>query len=165
MRTKERKSFSVFDFFICYNQYFTVLSHVCMISSQNMLMSEVLISTQPSHNIPTITTSSFSSHLSTAFDDLDIYADSYEIESSFDYGFRQRSNTAVRLEKLRQDRMVQNQCKKVQWKDDGMEFPGMSGFQFDGLSGEAFMSCPVFNDEQPTHDTEKEWMREYMVSQ
>ncbi|XP_072016011.1 target of rapamycin complex 2 subunit MAPKAP1-like isoform X2 [Amphiura filiformis] len=56
------------------------------------------------------------------FDDLDIYADSYEIESSFDYGFRQRSNTAVRLEKLRQDRMVQNQCRKVQWKDDGMEF-------------------------------------------
>ncbi|XP_072176722.1 target of rapamycin complex 2 subunit MAPKAP1-like [Diadema setosum] len=57
------------------------------------------------------------------YDDVDIYGESYEIESSFDYSFRHRSNTAVRLEKLRQDRMTQTQCRRIQWKEGASDFP------------------------------------------
>ena len=58
-------------------------------------------------------------------EDLDIFGESYEIEASSEYGFRQRSNTAVRLEKLRSDRMAQKKCKRIQWKGEAyMEFPG-----------------------------------------
>ncbi|XP_063966489.1 target of rapamycin complex 2 subunit MAPKAP1-like [Lytechinus pictus] len=57
------------------------------------------------------------------YDDVEIYGESYEIESSFDYSFRHRSNTAVRLEKLRQDRMHQTQCRRIQWKDGASDFP------------------------------------------
>ncbi|XP_071802798.1 target of rapamycin complex 2 subunit MAPKAP1-like [Asterias amurensis] len=57
-------------------------------------------------------------------EDLDIFGESYEIEASSEYGFRQRSNTAVRLEKLRSDRMAQKKCKRIQWKGEAyMEFP------------------------------------------
>ncbi len=57
-------------------------------------------------------------------EDLDIFGESYEIEASSEYGFRQRSNTAVRLEKLRNDRMAQKKCKRIQWKGEAyMEFP------------------------------------------
>lgn len=57
------------------------------------------------------------------YDDFDVNRESYEIESSFDYGFRQRSNTAIRLEKLKQDRQAQKKCQRIQWKEDYHEFP------------------------------------------
>ncbi|XP_033119134.1 target of rapamycin complex 2 subunit MAPKAP1-like isoform X2 [Anneissia japonica] len=51
-------------------------------------------------------------------EDVTIYNESYDIESSFDMGFRQRTNTAVRLEKLRRERKIQSQCKRVQWREN-----------------------------------------------
>ncbi|XP_787234.2 target of rapamycin complex 2 subunit MAPKAP1 [Strongylocentrotus purpuratus] len=57
------------------------------------------------------------------YDDVEIYGESYEIESSFDYSFRHRSNTAVRLDKLRHDRMTQTQCQRIKWKEEASDFP------------------------------------------
>lgn len=57
------------------------------------------------------------------YDDFDVTRESFEIESSFDYGFRQRSNTAIRLEKLKQDRQAQKKCQRIQWKEDCNSFP------------------------------------------
>ncbi|XP_071821013.1 target of rapamycin complex 2 subunit MAPKAP1-like isoform X1 [Apostichopus japonicus] len=57
------------------------------------------------------------------YEEFDVNRESYEIESSFDYGFRQRSNTAIRLEKLKQDRQAQKKCQRIQWKEDCSSFP------------------------------------------
>ncbi|XP_077869840.1 target of rapamycin complex 2 subunit MAPKAP1-like, partial [Saccoglossus kowalevskii] len=54
----------------------------------------------------------------------DNFAESYEIESSFDVGIRRRSNTAVRLEKLKQQRKAQPKTKHVQWKERPVPFTG-----------------------------------------
>ncbi|XP_071947297.1 target of rapamycin complex 2 subunit MAPKAP1-like [Antedon mediterranea] len=51
-------------------------------------------------------------------EDTSIYNESYDIESSFEMGFRQRTNTAMRLEKLRRERKVQSQYKRVQWREN-----------------------------------------------
>ncbi|XP_077986303.1 target of rapamycin complex 2 subunit MAPKAP1-like [Glandiceps talaboti] len=51
------------------------------------------------------------------YHDHDNYAESYDVESTFDIGIRRRSNTAARLEKLKQQRKNQPRTKHIQWKD------------------------------------------------